>query len=337
MLSLPQNPEIPSASVPSNDGSPTEDQANKPPPNDELDSPSADRNCPTPFVVIPTNRVTTIDEPGRGDKTDPDLDGLIKSIQTIGLLHPITVAPDGDHYRLLAGARRLAAMRALDHEDIPAQVVNPDSNQNVVAIAALENLDRKQLTPFQEAIMCAAACDELGGLDVTALAIHRSETWIQARLDILAWPDDCQQALKQERLSMTALKYLSLIEEPGQRAWYLDEAIRNGITASVASAWLRAWRDSQAAGAPLAGTPSPPATGEHTPRPAPQIPCAVCAEHHPLNSIRHLPLCPQCITASTAAADALAQSDPLPVNTSADGQTTPEQHKNPPPGFSGPP
>ena len=286
---------------------------------------SNEQPAPTPALSsysIPTNKIITLPEPGRGDPNDKDLDGLITSLKTIGLLHPITVVQDGDHYNLLAGARRLAAARALDWETIPAMQVHDVDATKQIAIAVLENLDRKQLTPWEEAINCAAAFEILGDIDKLADVIHHSPAWIAGRLQILQWPEDCHNALNQGLLSMSALSHLARISDPTQRTFYLEEAIKNGASATTAAAWARAALADPMGSVPDVPPSSSPDPGKNPARSMPGIPCFVCETTHPLTDLKHFPLCPGCLVLIRDFQNATLPTPP---------ESDPQKHETPQP------
>src|ERR1019366_3238958 len=79
------------------------------------------------------------------------LNELAASIQAVGMLQPIVVRPvPGGRYQVIAGERRCEAARMLHHQPIPA-VVRPVSNQQAMEMTIVENLQRLDLTPMEEA------------------------------------------------------------------------------------------------------------------------------------------------------------------------------------------
>lgn len=86
---------------------------------------------------------------GERDRDDlGDIDALGRSIADVGLLHPVVITPDR---RLVAGGRRLAAVRALGWKTVPVTVVNLDTVERALRAEADENTERKSLTPTEAA------------------------------------------------------------------------------------------------------------------------------------------------------------------------------------------
>jgi ParB family chromosome partitioning protein len=83
-----------------------------------------------------------------GDAQATDLDGLVASIRTKGVLQPLIVAPDG---RLLAGRRRLEAARRAGLEQVPVRVCEVTSERSAIEIGLVENVERADLDPLTRA------------------------------------------------------------------------------------------------------------------------------------------------------------------------------------------
>ncbi len=80
-----------------------------------------------------------------------DLNSLSKSIKSLGLIQPITVKKNNEKYTLISGERRLRACRLLNHQEVPAYIIETD-NQSTLEMALVENIQRKDLDPIEIAI-----------------------------------------------------------------------------------------------------------------------------------------------------------------------------------------
>ena len=96
-------------------------------------------------------------DPNQPRSSMGDLDELVTSVRAKGVLEPILVRPlDAKHgrpssrYRIISGERRFQACRALSHDEIPAIIMEVGAEE-ALEIALIENLQRKDLTPFEEA------------------------------------------------------------------------------------------------------------------------------------------------------------------------------------------
>lgn len=136
---------------------------------------------------------------------DPErLTELADSIRAQGVVQPIvvrTLADDGQ-YELIAGERRWRAAQMAGLSEIPAVVRNvPD--EAVVAIALIENVQRENLNPIEEAIALKRLTDEFGMThDAAAKAVGRSRTAVTNLLRLLELTEEVKSLVQQGGLEM---------------------------------------------------------------------------------------------------------------------------------------
>src|SRR5690349_22993602 len=101
----------------------------------------------------PIGRLIPIDQidpnPSQPRQVMGDLSELIASITEKGILEPLVVRQRGDRFQIVAGERRYQAAVQLGLRDLPAVVRDVDETE-MLEIALIENLQRKDLTPFEE-------------------------------------------------------------------------------------------------------------------------------------------------------------------------------------------
>ncbi len=88
------------------------------------------------------------------------LEDLKRSIAEKGIITPISVRPLGDAYQLIAGERRLRAVQDLGLEKIPAFVIRVDNDEDMLELALIENIQREDLNPIEEASAYQRLIDE---------------------------------------------------------------------------------------------------------------------------------------------------------------------------------
>lgn len=98
--------------------------------------------------MIQIDRITTFDRVRQADRKQ--VEALAESIREVGLLNPVTVAPDGDGFALIAGMHRLEAARLLGWTEIPATVLALDEHRRIIAECD-ENLCAPSLTAAERA------------------------------------------------------------------------------------------------------------------------------------------------------------------------------------------
>lgn len=117
----------------------------------------------------------------------PDMQSLTESIRVVGVLSPILVRPLGLVYQILAGERRWRAACAAGLTEIPA-IVREVDDRAAIEITVTENLERKDLTPLEEAAGIQSLLDAGWGKAAIAARLGRGPYWVarRARLSTLA-------------------------------------------------------------------------------------------------------------------------------------------------------
>ncbi len=147
---------------------------------------------------------------------DPSaLNELAASIQAVGVLQPIVVRPvAGGRYQVIAGERRCEAARMLHHQTIPA-VVRPVSNEQAMEMTIVENLQRLDLTPMEEARGYDRLSREFGlTQEQMAQRTGKERSSVANFLRLLKLPASVQAMLDRGELSFGHAKVLMALESP---------------------------------------------------------------------------------------------------------------------------
>lgn len=106
----------------------------------------------SPYRVLPLHKVEPNPEQPRRDFDEEELEALADSITTHGIIQPLTVRemPNG-YYQIVAGERRWRAARLAGLSEIPAVIIDAD-DQKTTELALIENLQRQDLNPVEEAM-----------------------------------------------------------------------------------------------------------------------------------------------------------------------------------------
>ncbi|HZS14152.1 MAG TPA: ParB/RepB/Spo0J family partition protein [Candidatus Dormibacteraeota bacterium] len=158
------------------------------------------------------------EQPRRGFDEE-GIAALAESIQTHGLLHPIVVERlSGDRYRLVAGERRLRAAQKAGVATIPA-ILRPatDSARHALELALVENLQRAQLSPLEEAAAYARLADTFGlSHEAIGLRMGRSRSAVSNTVRLLSLTAAVQEAVADGRLSAGHARALLPLPAPDQ-------------------------------------------------------------------------------------------------------------------------
>lgn len=168
--------------------------------------------------------VASIDASARNPRRGLDsLDELAASIREHGLLQPVVVRRAGDRFELIAGHRRLAAMRELGWQTAPAIVRSADVDQAYI-LTLVENLQRADLRPTEEAAALETLVRERGWTTrQVAAAIQRSQAYVSKRLRVFEDPL-LAPAVLANQLSVSAAEELLTLSD-ASRYELLSQAI----------------------------------------------------------------------------------------------------------------
>lgn len=188
---------------------------------------------------IPLHLIKPPANPHRLSVDDAAIIELAKDIRDRGLINPITVRRDGDQYEVIAGHRRLLAHQHLGLPLVECRIADAHEEAAIEAIRVAENLQRENLSPVEEAIQVYnLVANHEGDVKKAARACHRSEAWIDSRLQLQRAPDDLQQMCHERALSIGAALQLARLEDPATRTYFTRLATRDGCTVQILARWI---------------------------------------------------------------------------------------------------
>ena len=141
------------------------------------------------------------------------LNELAQSIREHGVFQPIIVKKSIRGYEIIAGERRVKASRLAGLETIPA-IVREFNDTEMMEIALLENLQRENLNPFEEALAYQKIM-ETKSLTHEELAkvLGKSQSYVTNMIGLLRLPDEIKDHVIDEKLSMTHARILSKMSD----------------------------------------------------------------------------------------------------------------------------
>ena len=151
----------------------------------------------------------------RTNFVEDELEGLAQSIKEHGVLQPIVVRRKGDGvYELIAGERRLRAATIAGLSTIPALVRNSNDEKSL-ALALVENIQRENLNPMEEAKAYSRLMGEFGlTQDLVASSVGKDRSSIANILRLLGLPKEIQQFIESGSLSLGHAKVLAGVSSP---------------------------------------------------------------------------------------------------------------------------
>lgn len=153
-----------------------------------------------------------------------DIKELVDSIKDVGVIQPLLITRKKDRYILVAGYRRLEASKQAKLKELPC-VVQDLSDDDLIRYALIENLQREDLNPLEEAL----AIKQLIGtqeLDYRKVAemLGKSKTYVGERLALLDLPYDLKETVSQGTLSMKKADALKKVKDDKARTRLIEKA-----------------------------------------------------------------------------------------------------------------
>jgi ParB family chromosome partitioning protein len=177
----------------------------------------------------PIGRLVPIEQvdpnPNQPRQVMGDLSELIASIAEKGILEPLLVRPRGDRFQIIAGERRYQAAVQVGLEELPVIVREVDDNE-IVELALIENLQRKDLTPFEEAEALAGLADQCGYThEDLARKLGKSRTAITESLALNGMPEEVRNLCRLADISAKSLLLQVVRQDTPEKMTALIEKI----------------------------------------------------------------------------------------------------------------
>jgi ParB family transcriptional regulator, chromosome partitioning protein len=142
------------------------------------------------------------------------LEELAQSIRTTGVIQPLLVRPAGGLFELVAGERRWRAAQIAGLVRVPA-IVREIPDEKLLELALIENIQRAELNPIEEANAYKRLIDSLGlTQEEVARRVGRDRTFITNYLRVLKLPTDIQELMEKDKVSFGHARALLGVQDP---------------------------------------------------------------------------------------------------------------------------
>jgi ParB family chromosome partitioning protein len=163
-------------------------------------------------ITLPMSSIKPNPYQPREDYPDIEITGLIESIKSKGIIQPIVVRKSGKVYELVCGERRYRAAKKAGLQRIPS-VIKELTDREVLELALIENLQRKDLNPIEEAKAYNRLVVEFGLTQLeTAKVIGKERSTVANRLRLLKLPPSVQAMVMREEISEGHARVLLALE-----------------------------------------------------------------------------------------------------------------------------
>jgi ParB family transcriptional regulator, chromosome partitioning protein len=168
-----------------------------------------------------------------------DLEDLVESIKKHGILQPLVVTKSADGYQLIAGERRFRAAEIIGSKTVPV-IVRTATNNEKLELALIENLQRQNLNPIEEARAYQKLISEFNlTQEEAALRVGKKRTTVANTLRMLDLPAEIQQALAERKITPGHAKIILSVESEPERFKLYKKIINTPLTVRDADAAVK--------------------------------------------------------------------------------------------------
>ena len=179
---------------------------------------------------IPLTDIDTNIAQPRQDFDEAALKELADSIREVGVLQPVLVVENKGRYRIVAGERRFRAARMAGLTAVPCIVRSFSADEQLEA-ALIENLQREDLNPMEEAQAIRALMDAAGYTqEQVASRLGKSRPAVANVLRLLTLPDEVQDMVRQGLLSAGHARVLAGMNNPAAQKALASRAVAEGLS-----------------------------------------------------------------------------------------------------------
>ena len=185
---------------------------------------------PTAVRELPLDKVVPNPSQPRMTWHEETLQELAASIKEHGVLQPILVRPSGDQYEIIAGERRWRSSKIAGKETIPA-IVERFDDATALEIALIENLQREDLSPLDEAVIYQKMTGELGySIRQLAGKLGKDKGYVENRLRLASAPDDVREMVAKRYDTLSAAYELMKLEDKRRRRSLAKQILAGQLT-----------------------------------------------------------------------------------------------------------
>ena len=165
---------------------------------------------------------------------------LAQSIRDKGILQPLLVRPRGEHFEIVAGERRWRAAQLAGLTEVPV-IIRDLADRDALEIAIVENLQREDLGPLEEARAYQTLLDQGLNQEGVAKAVGKGRSTVANALRLLSLPEAALVALENGDISAGHARAVLALPET-DRAWALNEILTRHLNVRGAEALKREQR-----------------------------------------------------------------------------------------------
>ena len=185
----------------------------------------------SPYKLLPIQKVEPNRNQPRQDFDEEELESLAESLATHGVLQPLTVRElDSGYYQIIAGERRWRAARMAGLVEVPVVVIEAD-DQKAMELALIENLQRQDLNPVEEALGYQSLMNDFGlTQESAAQRVGKSRPAVANALRLLNLPGNILEKVRSGELSAGHARAILAIKSEKKQLEAMQKIIALGLS-----------------------------------------------------------------------------------------------------------
>ena len=185
----------------------------------------------TPYKLLPIHKVEPNRNQPRPEFDEEELESLSESLATQGILQPLTVRElESGYYQIIAGERRWRAARMAGLTEVPVVVIEAD-DQKAMELALIENLQRQDLNPVEEALGYQSLMEDFGlTQESAAQRVGKSRPAVANALRLLNLPDGILEKVRDGSLSAGHARAILAIKSEKKQLEAMQKIIALGLS-----------------------------------------------------------------------------------------------------------
>ncbi|MDM8519552.1 ParB/RepB/Spo0J family partition protein [Anaerolineales bacterium HSG6] len=181
-------------------------------------------------IDVPTHQISPNPHQPRQSMDQTALQELADSITKHGLIQPLIVTQIGSTYQLIAGERRWRACQLAGIDEVPV-IVKEATSQEMLELALVENIQRADLNPLEEATSYSQLISEFGlTQEAVSEQVGKSRTAVANTIRLLNLPNEAQQALITGKISSGHARALLSLKRTDHQLEVMAQVVNLGLT-----------------------------------------------------------------------------------------------------------
>ena len=178
---------------------------------------------------VPLSRIRPSALQPRKEFAPEALQELADSIREQGIVQPLVVRERGGYFELIAGERRWRASQLLNLPEVPI-IVREADDRSVLELALIENLQRENLNPLEEAVGYAQLAEQFQlTQEQIAVKVGKSRAAVANATRLLKLPISVQNLLRENRLSVGHAKVILGLTDPAHQSLAAERIVKEGL------------------------------------------------------------------------------------------------------------